>query len=1527
MKFLSSLFISIFIYIVSFAQTDTLLNVDFNNCTLPNGWNVQVEGEQYLYDIGTYQHDSLTAFNSTIDSCMFYFDDDKLGNNSQSNWSAQVITPTFDAAYYTNIYLAVDVFFRNYDGKDFFRVLVFNGFEYIEIDRFQGQDYTGTTFDTYVSKSYDLTPYINCDLSVIFEYNDGGGWGWYCGFDNVVLTGVGSNQANIQNYNFDGCNNEGWSSQSLSGSLNWNFNNTYSINGTCNANITNANTTTLDKTQLISPSFSTLGVERLFLDYRLRANLPSGNYAYLKTLIVTGNDTIVLQNYQRVGGINETISLNITDYKHPNTQIVFEYSNNENGNSAWVALDNIEIYGIGNIPNETCNDALPLYPNAPCEMGCTIGAYFEKSLPSCYVENKSAVWYQFTATQNDMTIEVASDFNDILTVFAGTCTSLNEVFCSNEDAFGFGGEALSLTGLNVGDTYYVRISGADCTYGKPEGTFCINLIEGINTPTLPPNDDCTGAITLTTTAGDMGSNCINGENLSATFSNLIPSCNQNAKADIWYNFQATNSDSIFISTQASFAEVITIYEGNCGNLTEVTCADYGHHLILSNLTVGNDYYLQIAGAFATLRGEICVSMSDNCTGSPSLEIEGTDAFNVSIFFFDLGGNWQANFPVGVNNVTITSEDACGNELIHTLTVTVTDDTPPTIVCPTMPSGNCDISEVPPYMDGAAGASAFENDGGTLNDFCQVDLSTFVYLGQTASTTTCPITYTRTYQVSDFSGNTASCTQTIEIDDNIPPVITPPANATVECDADSSPAATGMATATDNCTASAPVITFSDVSDLSGCGGYTGTITRTWTATDACGNAVSTDQIITIEDNTGPVMPTTCADITVNLDGTGAYTLSTADMMTITAGVSDACAGLGALTYAADITAFDCFNPAAPVLVTLTVTDPCTNESMCTANVTVVETIAPIAACNDITIELDATGNYSLNMADMDAITLGTTDNCVDFTSMFSDEDFDCADAAAPVTITVTYTDNSSNSSNCTADITVEDNTDPLAVCPGTPIVLGLDASGSVTLAADALAGNSTDACGLDTETSPEVTYGCADVGVQMVMLTATDVNGNVGTAMCSVTIEDNVDPIAVCASLPPVILELDATGSVTLAADFFVDGSSTDACGIDTETSPETIYDCDDIGTQMVMLTATDMNGNVGTTMCSVTVEDNMLPVSVTCPADFDMTITDPNVCTLDATATLDFSDNCTSAASLIITTTAVNDNNGVITTTGPVSTVYNAGTDMFDFNGTDLKAGDNIITVVADDGNGNTVTCEFTITIFDVFGPNINSCPTDIVVTAPAGDCQMPISWTPPAISDPCDVFTFTASHNPNDLFDVGTTTVVTYTAMDASGNTAECTFNVTVNGSCSDIDIVPAITLLPGTVVGNSIMGGILKVIEIGGQDTDGSPISVVIPNDPRLTFTWQSGMTDVGGIPVDNSIWDYDGTTYPGFHVWTTNASFSHIPADDEVVFGFLGNFDSQGSDGTSTFTMTIGPGGGGEVVTNNNSTVEVVVFIAN
>jgi len=72
--------------------------------------------------------------------------------------------------------------------------------------------------------------------------------------------------------------------------------------------------------------------------------------------------------------------------------------------------------------------------------------------------------------------------------------------------------------------------------------------------------------------------------------------------------------------------------------------------------------------------------------------------------------------------------------------------------------------------------------------------------------------------------------------------------------------TGSATATDVCSAN-PVISFVDNLVLDGCGGRTGTLTRTFSATDEAGNVSTCEQIINIVDNAPPTF-TAPTDLTI-----------------------------------------------------------------------------------------------------------------------------------------------------------------------------------------------------------------------------------------------------------------------------------------------------------------------------------------------------------------------------------------------------------------------------------------------------------------------------------------------------------------------------------------------------------------------------------------------------------------------------------------------------------------------------------------
>src|SRR4029078_12110374 len=108
----------------------------------------------------------------------------------------------------------------------------------------------------------------------------------------------------------------------------------------------------------------------------------------------------------------------------------------------------------------------------------------------------------------------------------------------------------------------------------------------------------------------------------------------------------------------------------------------------------------------------------------------------------------------------------------------------------------------------------------------------------------PYDITRTWTATDACGNNSSASQTIHVSDTgNPTLVGVPATATASCDNIPAPA---LVTATDNCDAT-PSITMIETStqdaDLEACAHYTYDITRTWTATDACGNSSSASQTI------------------------------------------------------------------------------------------------------------------------------------------------------------------------------------------------------------------------------------------------------------------------------------------------------------------------------------------------------------------------------------------------------------------------------------------------------------------------------------------------------------------------------------------------------------------------------------------------------------------------------------------------------------------------------------------------------------
>jgi hypothetical protein len=194
-----------------------------------------------------------------------------------------------------------------------------------------------------------------------------------------------------------------------------------------------------------------------------------------------------------------------------------------------------------------------------------------------------------------------------------------------------------------------------------------------------------------------------------------------------------------------------------------------------------------------------------CPGDTRTNVTGVAAANdacgsVTLTYSDVVSN-SCSFTKTVWRLW-TATDQCGNTTNGVQTISVVDNTKPTIVCPNV-SFQCIDSIPAPY----ATLAAFRAAGGTATDACSTNLS-FALISDSGLVGRCPGTVTRVYRVTDECGNFADGTHRITIDDTIAPTIICPSNVTIEAGTPLDPAYIGTATATDNCSTNV-IITHTD----------------------------------------------------------------------------------------------------------------------------------------------------------------------------------------------------------------------------------------------------------------------------------------------------------------------------------------------------------------------------------------------------------------------------------------------------------------------------------------------------------------------------------------------------------------------------------------------------------------------------------------------------------------------------------------------------------------------------------------------
>ncbi|TVR38078.1 MAG: hypothetical protein EA392_10945, partial [Cryomorphaceae bacterium] len=265
-------------------------------------------------------------------------------------------------------------------------------------------------------------------------------------------------------------------------------------------------------------------------------------------------------------------------------------------------------------------------------------------------------------------------------------------------------------------------------------------------------------------------------------------------------------------------------------------------------------------------------------------------------------------------------DDCGNVNIVNQTITVDDTTPPEFTAtPDNLFFEC-FADVPaPDLSELA---AEDNCGGLVEITYGGDI--FV------SGDECNGIIHRTFDAVDECGNLAKHIQVITVADTVAPVLAGvPGNLDLSCE-DEIPAPAEIV-ATDNCTTAMAVMFNEEIDQNEECP-QASAITRTWMASDECGNTTVATQIITIVDDQAPEITECPADEVYSC----ITDVPDADISLVSA--TDNC-GEVIITHAGDEWEGD--DCEGTIIRTYIATDECGNSTECVQTITYNDSIAPV----------------------------------------------------------------------------------------------------------------------------------------------------------------------------------------------------------------------------------------------------------------------------------------------------------------------------------------------------------------------------------------------------------------------------------------------------------------------------------------------------------------------------------------------------------------------------------------------------------
>ena len=748
--------------------------------------------------------------------------------------------------------------------------------------------------------------------------------------------------------------------------------------------------------------------------------------------------------------------------------------------------------------------------------------------------------------------------------------------------------------------------------------------------------------------------------------------------------------------------------------------------------------------------------------SGTCEISGTLSPSVTNAFDACSG--------GTITIDYAGTDACGNALTAQHVITVTPPAAPTVSLPAGLPATLDCASADSYAT-PADATYTNSESGTC------EISGTLSPSVTNAFDACSGgTITIDYAGTDACGNALTAQHVITVTPPAVPTVSLPAGlpATLDCASADSYATPADATYTNSESGTCEIsgtLSPSVTNAFDACSG--GTITIDYAGTDACGNALTAQHVITV---TPPAVPTVSlpAGLPATLDCASADSYATPADATYTNSESGTCEISGTLSPSVT-NAFDACS-GGTITIDYAGTDACGNALTAQHVITVTPPAVPtvsLPAGLPATLDCASADSYA---TPADATYTNSESGTCEISGTLSPSVTNAFDACSGGTITIDYagTDACGNALTAQHVITVTPPAAPTVSLPaGLPATLDCASADSYATPADATYTNSeSGTCEISGTLSPSVTnaFDACSGGTITIDYAGTDACGNALTAQHVITV---TPPAAPTVSLPaglPATLDCASADSYATPADATYTNSESGTCEISGTLSPSVTnaFDACSGGTITIDYAGTDACGNALTAQHVITVTPPAVPtVSLPAglPATLDCASADSYATPADATYTNSESGTCEISGTLSPSVTNAFD-------------ACSGGTITIDYAGTDAC--------------GNALTAQHVITVTPPAAPTV-SLPAGLPATL---DCASADSYATPADatytnseSGTCEI-SGTLSPSVTNAFDAcsGGTITIDYAGTDACGNALTAQHVITVTPPAAPTVSLPA-------------------------------------------------------------------------------------------------------------------------------------------